>query len=57
MAEAQRVFGEDPWPYGIEPNRRTLDAFLQFSHEQGVTSRKLQIEELFPRELSAFAKV
>jgi 4,5-dihydroxyphthalate decarboxylase len=57
VAAAQRVFGEDPWPYGIEPNRRTLDAFLQFAHEQGVTRRRVQVEELFPRELSAFVKV
>jgi 4,5-dihydroxyphthalate decarboxylase len=57
VAAAQRVFGQDPWPYGIEPNRRTLDAFLQFAHEQGVTRRRVQVEELFPRELSAFVKV
>jgi len=57
VAEAQRVFGEDPWPYGIEPNRRTLDAFLQFAHEQGVTACRVQVDELFPRELRAFAKV
>jgi len=57
VAAAQRVFGEDPWPYGIEPNRRTLDAFLQFAHEQGVTRRSVQVEELFPRALSAFVKV
>jgi 4,5-dihydroxyphthalate decarboxylase len=56
IAEAQRVFGEDPWPYGIEPNRRTLDAFLRFSHEQGVTARRVQVDELFPRELTAFSK-
>jgi 4,5-dihydroxyphthalate decarboxylase len=56
MAEAQRVFGHDPWPYGIEANRRTLDAFLQFAHEQGVTSRRVQVDELFPRQLTAFSK-
>jgi len=54
--EAQKVFGEDPWPYGIDPNRRTLDAFLLYCFEQGVTSRKLQVEELFPPELGKFAK-
>jgi 4,5-dihydroxyphthalate decarboxylase len=57
VAAAQRVFGEDPWPYGIEPNRRTLDAFLEFAHEQGVTRRRVQVEELFPRELGAFVRV
>ena len=54
--EAQQLFGDDCWPYGIEPNRRTLEAFLQYSHEQGVTNRRLQVEDLFPKELGAFAK-
>ncbi len=54
--ESQMVFGEDTWPYGIEPNRRTLDAFLQYCYEQGVTTRRLQVEELFPQELGKFAK-
>lgn len=47
---ARTVFGEDFWPYGIEPNRPTLEAFLQFAHEQGVTSRLLDVEELFAQE-------
>ena len=56
VADAQRVFGQDCWPYGIEPNRRTLEAFLQYGYEQGVTARKLKVEELFPREVQAFSK-
>ncbi len=55
--EAQAVFGADCWPYGIEPNRRTLDAFLQYCCEQGITSRKLQVAELFPREFSQVVRV
>jgi 4,5-dihydroxyphthalate decarboxylase len=54
---ARAVLGEDFWPYGIEANRRTLDAFLQFCDEQGVTQRRVQVEELFPREVSKFFKV
>ena len=54
--EAQKVFGDDCWPYGIEPNRRTLEAFLQYCYEQGVTNREVRIEELFPRELGKFFK-
>ena len=56
VAEAQRVFGRDCWPYGIEPNRRTLEAFLQYAYEQGVTARKLKPEELFPCQVQAFSK-
>lgn len=45
--ESARTFGEDPWPYGIEDNRPTLEAFLGYAHEQGVTSRPLAVEDLF----------
>jgi 4,5-dihydroxyphthalate decarboxylase len=54
---AQTVFGHDPWPYGIEPNRKTLEAFLQYSYEQGTTARKVGVEELFPREVGKFFAV
>lgn len=56
-AEAQRLFGPDHWPYGIEANRRTLDAFLGFAHEQGVCSRRLQPEDLFPPQFQKSFKV
>lgn len=41
------ILGDDPYPYGIEPNRTTLDAFVTYAHEQGVASRMIQVEELF----------
>ncbi len=55
--QARALFGEDFWPYGIEPNRRTLAAFLQYCREQGVTNREVHIEELFPPQLGSFCKV
>jgi 4,5-dihydroxyphthalate decarboxylase len=54
-ANAQRargMFGDDIWPYGIEPNRPTLEAFLGFAHEQGVCERRLEPEDLFPAQVS-----
>ena len=39
------------WPYGLEPNRSTLEPFLAYCHEQGVTRRRLRCEELFPKEV------
>jgi 4,5-dihydroxyphthalate decarboxylase len=42
--------GEDFWPYGITPNRPTLEAFVQYAHEQGITARRLKVEELFAPE-------
>jgi 4,5-dihydroxyphthalate decarboxylase len=49
--------GEDFWPYGIEPNRPTLEAFLQYGYEQGVATRRLKVEELFAPETLERAKI
>jgi 4,5-dihydroxyphthalate decarboxylase len=46
--QAADVLGSNHWPYGIEPNRPTLEAFLRFAHEQGVSERALAPEDLFP---------
>jgi 4,5-dihydroxyphthalate decarboxylase len=54
---AREVLGANLWPYGIEDNRRTLESFLQYCHEQGLTERTVKVEELFPREVSKFFKV
>jgi 4,5-dihydroxyphthalate decarboxylase len=49
----QLLFGDgEPWPYGVEANRRTLEPFLAYCFEQGVTARRLTPEELFPKELA-----
>ncbi|MFT5440908.1 MAG: 4,5-dihydroxyphthalate decarboxylase [Alphaproteobacteria bacterium] len=53
----RRMFPDSEyWPYGIEPNRTTLDAFLQYCDEQGVTSRKLSVEEIFAPEVQTDAR-
>ena len=46
----RELAGEDFWPYGLEANRPTLEAFVQYAHEQGITARRLKVEELFAPE-------
>ena len=46
----RELAGEDFWPYGVAPNRPTLEAFVQYAHEQGITARRLKVEELFAPE-------
>ena len=53
----QAVVGNDLMPYGVEANRTTLDAFLQYAFEQGVCHRRLQPEELFPPQVQKSFKV
>jgi 4,5-dihydroxyphthalate decarboxylase len=49
--------GNDFWPYGIEANRPTLEAFVQYAYEQGVAKRKLSVEEMFAPETLESAKI
>lgn len=53
----REVAGEDFWPYGIERNRPTLEAFLQYASEQGVTQRSLTVEEVFAPETRESFKI
>jgi 4,5-dihydroxyphthalate decarboxylase len=47
LDEIDQVFGGDPWPYGIEPNRRTLDALVQFLLDQSMIDRSVGVDQLF----------
>ncbi len=47
LEETRALMGDNFWPYGIEPNRKALEALFQYSHEQGLSDRRLTIEELF----------
>ena len=45
--ETRALMGDNYYSYGIEPNRKTLEALFHYSHQQGLCSRELTIEELF----------
>jgi 4,5-dihydroxyphthalate decarboxylase len=47
VEETRALLGDDFWPYGVEPNRETLEALARYSHEQGLAARRVPIEELF----------
>jgi 4,5-dihydroxyphthalate decarboxylase len=46
-AMTRDMIGADPFPFGIKANRAMLDTIIGFSHEQGLTPRKLAVGELF----------
>ena len=39
----------DPLPYGIAPNRRELEAVIQYSVEQGILSKPFAVEDVFAK--------
>jgi 4,5-dihydroxyphthalate decarboxylase len=47
VEETRRVFGQDFWSYGLEPNRPTLAAIGQYVHEQHLSPRIVAAEEIF----------
>jgi 4,5-dihydroxyphthalate decarboxylase len=47
VEEIDEIFGGDPWPYGIEENRPTLNALMQYMVEQDFIFRAIAIEDLF----------
>ena len=57
IEETRKEMGDDWWPYGLEPNRHTLDTFLRYHHEQGLSKRRFAPEELFARETLTSFKV
>jgi len=55
--ETIAVMGRDFWKYGVAENRHDLEALTQYSFEQGLTDRKVGLEELFPPSMFEISKV
>jgi 4,5-dihydroxyphthalate decarboxylase len=47
IEEERAIIGRDWYPYGIEQNRPTIEALLQYTEEHGLTDRRPAVEELF----------
>jgi len=47
LADVRAMMGADFWSYGMEANRAVLDYFLRHHHAQGLSSRRLAVEDLF----------
>ena len=41
------VFNGDPWPYGVEANRPTLEALARYLAEQGIIAKAPRVDDLF----------
>lgn len=48
LVRMQQVIGPDPLLYGVAPNRKSLESFIEFNVEQKVISKGVDLEELFP---------
>jgi 4,5-dihydroxyphthalate decarboxylase len=45
--EIYEIFDGDPWPYGVEPNRATLEAFITYLVDQSLIAAPVRLDDLF----------
>ena len=50
LDEVTELMGPDPFAYGLEQNRHILETFVDYCFEQGITSRRLNVDDLFAPE-------
>lgn len=50
LHRTRQVMGPEYWPYGIAQNAEALRTFLRYSHQQGLSARQWQVDDLFAVE-------
>jgi len=45
--ETRALMGDDPFPYGVARNRKTLETLAGYTYRQGLAPRRLKVEEMF----------
>ena len=51
LEEERSLLGTDPWPHGVIPNEHTITTFVDLCLRQGLLTRRLKTEEIFPSNL------
>jgi 4,5-dihydroxyphthalate decarboxylase len=46
-SEARKALAVDPYPYGVKSNQHVLETICDYSYEQGLTPRRMQLDEIF----------
>lgn len=54
VEETRALMGRNFYPYGLEANRKTIEKLFRYSHEQGLASRTLTLDEVFLAESLGF---
>lgn len=49
MRDQQREWG-DIWKHGVSANKNTIETFLEYCYEQGMTKERMQLDQIFAKE-------
>ena len=55
--ESAALMGEDFWRYGVKENAKEIDALTRYAYEQGLVSRKLTLDDLFPPSVIEVSRI
>ena len=56
LSKARELIGPQVWTYGVAGNEHVLDKFLDLHHRQGLSERRLTVDELFhPASYEAYS--
>ena len=47
LKAARETMGSDYWAYGVEASRRTLEAFVHHHYAQGLSAKRMSVDEIF----------
>src|SRR6185312_3158363 len=47
LEQQKAAYGDDPFRHGFAPNRKVMEDFIRYAHEQNYISRRMTAEELF----------
>lgn len=47
VEQQKALYGANPYAHGVAPNRKTIETFVRYAHEQGYIARRIPVDELF----------
>ena len=47
LENLHELFDGDPWPYGVDANRPTLEALVRYLTEQSLIKAPIPVDDLF----------
>jgi len=57
LQAVRAVMGQDYWSYGVTNNLQTLEAFVRYHHDQGLSTRCVPVTEIFHPSTYATHKI
>ena len=55
--EVDRTMGKDLWSYGVDANRRDLEEYIRISLRQGLITKPIEVDDMFPASVRRVSRI